>query len=58
MGATAKLIDRMYRELARMIAAGEPDDVPLALHRAQRWLSTQPRYRHPAYWAAFYLLGV
>ena len=35
---TAMLVGRLYGKLAAMLTRGEPDDVPVAMNRAQRWL--------------------
>jgi CHAT domain-containing protein len=55
--ATALLVARLYEELAGMIQRNEPDDVPLALNRAQSWLRSTSAYGDPAFWASFYVLG-
>ena len=44
---------RSYRELLRAPGLS----MAKALQNAQKNLLAQPRYRHPAYWAPFLLIG-
>lgn len=51
-GAAAELVTRFYRALW-----SDGLDAPAALHRAQRELRAERRYRDPAHWAGFVLVG-
>jgi len=52
--ATSELMARFYKNLQNMDSKMTKAD---ALRQAQRALSTQGAYRHPAYWVAFMLIG-
>lgn len=51
-GAAAELVTRFYRALW-----SDGLDAPAALRRAQRELRAERRYRDPAHWAGFVLVG-
>jgi len=49
--ATSELVAEFYQQLQSSITKAK------ALQNAQRHLLLQPRFRHPAYWSAFLLIG-
>lgn len=51
-GATSELMSLFYQQLWV-----EGDSPAKALHHAQRWIRTDPRWQEPFYWAAFVLYG-
>lgn len=55
--ASAALIGAFFRELGPGLRSGRLEEVAGALRNAKRRVRAEPRWRDPAYWAAFTLTG-
>ncbi len=55
--STSRLMRRFYEALTEDATAGRPIGKAEALRRAQLSLLADPETRHPAFWAAFVLVG-